>query len=264
MVTRQVAAVSYRKLYRDHETRRRAEANYHWLAGLGDPLRLPPLTAAADLSLSFEHVDGRHAQPSDLVLLARHLGDVHGVAYRLGLAGAGLRMPFLTASGHVLPAFPQRRVDAVTRELASGAVPGTVLTTKQAQHLITTADGAVAFYKDANPRNFLITRSGPVMIDFDDLTLAPFGYDLAKLVVTLAMTYGELPGTLIAEALAGYNHTAGGHQAGIPPVTWRQLMTWAEIHHILTSRHAGNGTYRHSWDKVRPVSWLTGGTPAWP
>ncbi len=52
--------------------------------------------------------------------------------------------------------------------------------------------GPAAFYKDANPRNFLITPAGPVTVDFDDLTLAPFGYDLAKLVVTLAMTYGAL------------------------------------------------------------------------
>ena len=65
--------------------------------------------------------------------------------------------------------------------------PGTVLGARltgfaRAQRLIVAADGPAAFYKDANPRNFLITPAGhPVTIDFDDLTLAPFGYDLAKL-----------------------------------------------------------------------------------
>jgi Phosphotransferase enzyme family len=262
-MTGQVALAIYRKQYRDQGARRLAEANYRWLTGLGGPLRLPRLTEAADLSLSFEHVDGRHAQPSDLVLLARHLGDVHGGAYSRELAGADLRIPFPTAEGHVLPAFPQRRLDAVARELATRAVPGAVLTTSQAQRLITSANGPAALYKDANPRNFLITGSGPVTIDFDELTLAPLGYDLAKLIVTLAMTHGELPGSLIAEALAGYNAAARERGLGITRVAWGQLMAWAEIHHILTCRYRGNGTYLHSWDKVRPVSPLTTGRPTW-
>jgi len=62
----------------------------------------------------------------------------------------------------------------------------------------------------------LITPDGlPVTIDFDDLTLAPFGYDLAKLVVTLAMTYGELPGEQIAAALFAYN-TDAARQCAAP------------------------------------------------
>ncbi len=36
------------------------------------------------------------------------------------------------------------------------------------------------------------------------------------------------------------------------PVTWEQLMDWAEIHHILTSRYLGRAGYRHSWHAVRP------------
>jgi hypothetical protein len=261
-----VNAAVYIKRYPDIAARARAYANYQWLAGLGSPLRLPALVSgSAPDSLVFEPVEGRHAQPPDLPMLADHLGHVHATAYVRDLHRARLGQPHRTPADHELPSFPRRRQDAVARELHIGTVRGSRLTADCAHLLIAHADGPATFYKDANPRNFLITPAGhPVTVDFDDLTLAPFGYDLAKLVVTLAMTYGKLHGTLIADALAGYNDTASGYRTGIPGVTWRQLMTWAEIHHILTCRYAGNGTYRHSWDKVRPVSWLTGGAPAWP
>jgi aminoglycoside phosphotransferase (APT) family kinase protein len=252
MTTVQPAVLMHRKRYRDAETRRDATANYRWLAGLDSPLRLPRLVAISGLDLHFERVAGRHARPTDLVGLARHLGDVHGAAYVQELHRARLPLPYRTALAHVLPGFPQRRVDAVARELGAGHVPSAALTVRQAQRLLASADGPAVFYKDANPRNFLITVSGPVTIDFDELTLAPFGYDLAKLVVTAAMTYGILPEALIGDALAAYNTGAGGHWSDMPAVTWEQLMDWAEIHHILTSRYAAGGRYRHSWHQVRP------------
>jgi hypothetical protein len=125
------------------------------------------------------------------------------------------------------------------------------------------ADGPPAFYKDANPRNFLITPAGElVTIDFDDLTLAPLGDDLAKLVVCLAMTYGPLPTALAAGALAAYNTSAARYSAS-REVTWPELMNWAEIHYILTSRHAADPRYPFKWDKARPSSPPTG-EPAWP
>ncbi|MGH3867969.1 MAG: hypothetical protein ACRDQ4_17960 [Pseudonocardiaceae bacterium] len=39
-------------------------------------------------------------------------------------------------------------------------------------------------YKDANIRNFLLTDHSVVIIDFDELTLPPFGYNLARLILT--------------------------------------------------------------------------------
>jgi len=127
-----------------------------------------------------------------------------------------------------------------------------MLTVRQAQRLIAEADGPAAFYKDANPRNFLITPDGtPVTIDFDHLTLAPLGYDLAKLIVTTAMTHGPLPATGIAQALDAYNTAVRQHTATVP-VTWDELMNWAEIHHILTTRYASDGRYPHLWNEVRP------------
>src|SRR6202044_86507 len=134
---------------------------------------------------------GRHARPEDLPLLAACLGGMHGDAHARELHQARLPQRYRTRAGHTLPGFPDGRVDAVARELRSGRVPDSRLTVHQAQELIMDVDGPAAFYKDAHPRNFLIPPGRPrVPIDFDDLTLAPFGYDLAKLVVTLAMTHG--------------------------------------------------------------------------
>lgn len=247
-------AAVYRKAYRDGRACRDAVGNYRWLATLASPSRLPRLMAITETSLDFELVVGRPAQPDDLVALARHLGDMHGTAHAQELHRAQLTEVYRTSRGHLLPAFPHRRVAAVTRELASGHVPDAALTADQARQLLETADGPAAFYKDANPRNFLITNSGPVTIDFDDLTLAPFGYDLAKLVVTLAMTHGKLSCTLIADALAAYNAAACGRWTGLPIVTWQQFIGWAEIHHILTSRYVADGRYQHGWHQIRPTA----------
>jgi Ser/Thr protein kinase RdoA (MazF antagonist) len=240
------------KRYPDEDARHRAEDNYRWLAGL---LLLPQLRAAVGRDLCFERVDGRHASPADLPMLAAILGDVHGTAYSRQLCHARLGQPFQTPDGHMLPGFPAGRVDAVARELDAGRVPGARLTAAQAQRLLVGADGPAAFYKDANPRNFLITPAGVVVtVDFDDLTLAPFGYDLAKLVVALAMTHGPLPVTLTTAALAAYNTAAAAHSGTLPDVSRDELMNWAEIHHVLTSRYAADGRYAVQWDQLRLFS----------
>jgi hypothetical protein len=237
--------------YRDRETRQRAVRNYWWLASLGDPLRLPRLLFAQGLELGFEHVAGRHAEPGDLVGLANHLGWVHAAAYASELRHARLAVGFRTTSGCQIPGFLERRVAAVTREL--GSVPGAAFTADQAVALLTAGcQGPAAFYKDANPRNFLITADGVVTVDFAELSLAPFGYDLAKLVASLVMTYGALAQPQIADALDAYN-AAILAVPDLAPVTWDQLMAWVEIHHILTSRFLGRAGYRYSWHDLRPA-----------
>jgi Ser/Thr protein kinase RdoA (MazF antagonist) len=252
------------KRYPDGSARRRAENHYRWLAGLGSPLLLPELCAATRLDLCFEHIDGRHARPADLTMLAAHLGDVHGTAYSWELHDARLGRPFRAAGGYLMPSFPEGRADAVERELRSGHVPDAALTVDQAQRLLTSADGPAAFYKDANPRNFLVTPIGNlVTIDVDDLTLAPFGYDLAKLVVSLAMTYGPLPAPIVTNALTAYNTATAAHGRALPGVAWDELMNWAEIHHILTSRYAADGRYAYQWNEVR-LSTQPTGEPTWP
>ena len=255
----------YLKRYLDPRTRQRAVANYSWLAGLEPTARLPRLLPAPDGEhLMLEHVNGRHARPEDLPLLAACLGGMHGAAHARELHQARLPQRYRTRAGHTLPGFPDGRVDAVARELRSGRVPDGRLTVHEAQELIMDADGPAAFYKDANPRNFLITPEGTlVTIDFDDLTLAPFGYDLAKLVVTLAMTHGPISAASIAAALTSYNKAASRHCRSLPGVTWEELTGWAEIHHILTSRYAADGRYPCRWDQVRPDPAPEGASP-WP
>lgn len=255
----------YLKRYPDPRARQRAVANYGWLVGLEPVVRLPQLLAAPDGEhLMFEHVNGRHARPEDLPLLATYLGGIHGKAYARELHQARLSRRYYTRAGHTLPGFLDGRIDAIARELRSGQVPDARLTVQQAQELIMGADGLAAFYKDANPRNFLITPEGaPVTIDFDDLTLAPFGYDLAKLIVTLAMTHGPIPAASIGAALTSYNAAATRHCQTLPSVTREELMNWAEIHHILTSRYTADGRYPFRWDQARPSAALEGASP-WP
>jgi Ser/Thr protein kinase RdoA (MazF antagonist) len=212
----------------------------------------------------FEHANGRHARPEDLPLLAAHLGDMHGTAHARELHQARLPQQYRTRAGHTLPGFPDGRIDAMAREVLSGRVRDARLTVHEAQELIMDANGPAAFYKDANPRNFLITPAGTtVTIDFDDLTLAPFGYDLAKLIVTLAMTHGPIPAADIATALTAYNEAAARHCRSLPGVTREELMNWTEIHHILTSRYAVDGRYPCRWDQARPCL-PPEGTSLWP
>jgi Ser/Thr protein kinase RdoA (MazF antagonist) len=260
-----VSTFAYVKRYPDPAARNRAHANYQWLAALGGPVRLPSLVPASEQNrLALERVEGRHATLANLPMLAGHLGDVHGAAYVGELHRARLGQPHLTQAGHVLPSFPDGRLQAVARELRAGTVPGARLPVACTQRLIAEADGPAAFYKDANPRNFLITPAGdPVTIDFDDLTLAPFGYDLAKLIVTLSMTHGPIPASDIATALSAYNAATAGHRETLPGVTWDELMIWAEIHHILTSRYAADGRYPYRWDQARPTT-RPGRDRTWP
>lgn len=108
-----------------------------------------------------------------------------------------------------------------------------------------------ALYKDANIRNFLLTDDGVAVVDFDDLTLAPFGYDLAKLVVSAAMTYGQLDPHMIELALNTYNsHTAAVGRFTECPM--QHLRVYAEFHHLLTAPYLHRNGYRHPWPRVRP------------
>ena len=252
-------AGSHVKRYRDAASCAAAARNYRWLASLG-VIGVPRLLAAESRQLVFERVEGRHARPADLAALAGHLGDIHGAAYATELRHAWMGGPHRTRCGHLIPGFLDRRLAAVFRELRSGRAAGAAFTEAQAEDLLSRSlHSPVAFYKDANPRNFLITPQGPVAVDFDDLTLAPFGYDLAKLVATMAMTYGAIPARPIRVAVDAYNSAAARHLAGTGVVTCAQVMAWAEIHHILTSRDLGRGGYRHSWASVRPASpWAEG------
>jgi len=230
-----------------------AVANHRWLAGLGGPLRLPGLLATSDCVVHLEHAPGRHACPGDLLAVAGHLGDVHGWVHTQRLRRARLDTPHPVDGGHQLPDFLAGRLPALRRRLHEG-VPGTLLTPDSAERLLRDATaGPAAIYKDTNPRNLLIGRDGLIHVDTDDLTLAPFGYDLAKLIVTLAMTHGPLPPGAVDQALAAYNAAAVRHRHGLGLVTPSALLSWAEVHHALTGSYLGRHGYRHSWPSVREV-----------
>lgn len=52
---------------------------------------------------------------------------------------------------------------------------------------------------------FLLTDVGVSIVDFDDLTLAPFGYDPAQLVISTAMTPRHFDARGVDAALKIYN-----------------------------------------------------------
>lgn len=264
------AARPFIKHYPQPAACRTAAANYHWLATLGSTLRLPRLVAAGTCQLAFEYVHGRHAVPGDLVSLAGHLGDLHGVAHVKALHRAHLDTSYVAEAGHPIPDFLTPRLGVLRQRLADHVVPEPRLNLQQAIRLLEQATaGPAAIYKDANPRNFLLTRDGPVMVDVDDLTLAPFGYDLAKLVVTLAMTHGPIPRDDIHRALGAYNRATRRHDPELGRVTRAWLLAWAEIHHILTSPYLGRHGYHYGWHTPGPAiltsaDRLPEGVPRWP
>ncbi len=243
----------FTKRYRDTAACQTALANYRWLATLQATVGLPRLLATAPRQLVFERVRGRHAIPADLVVLARALGDLHGAAHATALRHARLDRAYRTDAGHLIPDFVHTRLPVLQDRLANFVVPAPNLDLAEATQLLrATAGGPAALYKDANPRNFLLTADRVIIVDADDLTLAPFGYDLAKLVVTLAMTHGPLSTTAIHQAIDAYDQAACRHHCGLSNISLAELLAWAEIHHILTSPYLGQHGYHHGWHTLRP------------
>ncbi len=222
------------KHYREPARCAAARAHLEWFGHLDSGVRLPQLRAATATSLALEHLDGRHASTSNLEDVAAVLGRLHGTAYVRELHAADLDQPFRTMTNLTIADFPTGR----RRAMAAVGV--------DTLHL------PVALYKDANVRNVIVTATGPAMVDFDDLTLAPFGYDLAKLLVSAAMTHGSVPLDRIEAAAAAYNgavETAGGPPASC---SLAQLVAYAEGNHLLTARYLHRNGYRYAWPTIRP------------
>lgn len=222
------------KRYRSRDQAAAARAHRDWLAELDCGVRLPALRSATPHRLVFEHLGNSRPGRGDLAALADALGRLHTAAYTRQLHNARLDESFPTPGGLVIGDFLTPRRDALRR------MPMSV------------AGLPVATYKDANIRNFLLTDTSVAMVDFDDLTLAPFGYDLAKLVVTTAMTYGHLDPRGVDTALEVYNTRtvqAGGDATTCSP---DRLRVYAEFHHLLTTPYLHRNGYRHPWPQVRP------------
>jgi len=224
-----MSAAPFVKRYADPARGTAARAHLHWLAQLDSGVRLPQLRPGGGNRLAFEYLPGRAPRPSDLTCLAAALGQLHGAAHARELRTARLDRPFPTLSGLTIPDFYTGR-----------------------RHVLAEAAGlAAALYKDANIRNFVITVDGPALVDFDDLTLAPFGYDLAKLIVSTAMTFGPISAADVEVALDAYNHhvhATGGPSGSCTP---EQLAAYTEVNHLLTNRYLHRNGYQYSWPDVR-------------
>jgi hypothetical protein len=231
-----------------------AQRNHAWLTAHAKPLALPRIISSRSTELEFEWIDGRHAEPRDLVPLADHLGEAHGRAWSPALRGAHLASAYIS-DGYVIRDFVSPRIAALCQRFRDGHIATIQDLDKALGLLHQTATGPAAFYKDSNPRNILITPTGhPVTLDTDDLSLAPFGYDLAKLVVTLAMTHGALPTDQIVRPLTAYNSAAAEHHPELGRTTLPRLLEYADLHGILTTPYLGRGGYRWPWTRVRPTT----------
>jgi len=240
----------FTKVYPTPEGAAAAAEHHAWLAEYRPLLRVPDVLDVNGVQLQLEHVDGRHPAPGDLPDLADHLGTLHAGLHRQELHAAQLNVPFTTATGLVISDFLSSRRAAIADRLARSLVPEPALTPAAADQLLTsTAEQPAAIYKDTNIRNILITGAGPVHVDFDDLTLAPVGYDLAKLLLSAAMTHGAPAIQRFPEAIRGYNHALSS--GGLPPCRPEQLTGWLGIHHILTAAYLHRNGYKYSWNQFR-------------
>ncbi|MFF4534300.1 phosphotransferase [Streptomyces sp. NPDC001407] len=235
----------FTKDYGDPGQAAEAARHYHWLAAHARPLLQPALIAADPASLTFERIEGRHAEPQDLPRLAGMLGDAHGAAWTRDLHQASLRTPHSSHDGTWFPDYVSCREAALRKRLEQGHLPNASVLDVLLALVKEIAEGPAAFYKDSNPRNFLITTDGTIFtIDTDDLTLAPFGYDLAKLITTLIMTYGPIEQPGIAQALDLYNEAAARHNARLGTTDLQRLYAFVTLHIPLTAPYAGRNGYR--------------------
>ncbi|WP_422738625.1 phosphotransferase [Micromonospora sp. WMMD729] len=230
------------KRYDDPERCAAAAAHHAWLVGLRSGVRLPTLVACGTRHLVFERLSGHVPGVEDLPRAAAALGRLHAAAYRQALRAARLDRPHITSTGLVIPDFASPRQAALHLAAAAAGIHASIIDAV----LDRTGDPA-AFYKDPNIRNYLANSNEAAVVDFDDLTLAPFGYDLAGLLVTASMTYGRLADRLIARCLRAYRVAVAPQICSLA-----DLKRYAELHQLLTLRYLGRNGYRHPWPAVRP------------
>jgi hypothetical protein len=244
----------FTKTYANAQAQQQSLAHHRWIAQANPDVLLPAIVQVRSTAIDFEHLEGRHGGPDDLVALADLLGHQHATAHAGELHAARLHAPHIVGA-ITIAGFADGRRERLHQLLASGEVPEPLVDLEAIDSwLDLAATLPAAFYKDANPRNFLISDTAVAVIDFDSLTLAPFGYDLAKLVVTTAMTTGPIPEATIRLALDTYNHHL--RRRGIPACSVREFAAWTEFHHVLTTPYLGTNGYRFSWHTTRPA-WTT-------
>jgi hypothetical protein len=203
-----------------------------------------PVPAIAEVDegagrVRFERIEGTHpGSDAELHLAARALGKLH----RRAIAVAG------EVDGDVasLEPFWPRRAQVLPQRIASTAQA--LLSVDDIEQLYQLSVALpLALYKDNNCRNVLLGDGDAVwLVDFDDLTLAPVGYDLAKLVVSVAMTQAGRPD------LDGLTETyADALRAPVDlDFLTASVLAWCAMHDVLTARYIGRNGYRARWPQV--------------
>jgi Ser/Thr protein kinase RdoA (MazF antagonist) len=223
--------MTFVKEYREPFRCQASLRHYRWLARIAADIRMPAVVAVAPRRLTFEAIAGANATTSDLEACAVVLGQL-SAATSATLRGAPLDQAHEIDSSWAITDFWTPRVANLSLRV---------------QELLTLeiADSSTSVYKDANLRNFIIGPDGVTIVDFDDLTLAPHGYDFAKLLISTAMTEGTVPENRIDAALAAFNASTA------QPCSPRQLAIWCEVNWLLTAHYVGHH-YRYSWPALRP------------
>ncbi len=242
-----MTAELFTKHYSDPQRCAAAVRHYAWLAAHARPLRQPELRVIGPRHLAFDEIDGRHAQPRDLPLLAAMMGDAHGAAWTGELHRARLNQTHPLPGGFRLHDYVASRTLVLQRRWEQGFLANYQAMRDMTALLRRSATGPVAFYKDSNPRNFLITQAGEIYtVDVDDLTLAPFGYDLAKLIHTLALAHGPLEPNQVREALGRYNEAAMGHHPSLGSTHSKRLADFLQLHRALTAPYEDRPHYPYA------------------
>jgi hypothetical protein len=217
----------------------RAAANYRFIDKL-HVLDLPRFACvdAARCVLGLERIEAsRVIEHNDLKRIAYALGRFHATVRPL-LSTLNVASPARitdTDIGAFHPLFAEECADR-RDEIAAAA---TLLPN--------------ALYKDSNVRNFIVQGRRILVIDFDDLTLAPTGYDLAKLIVSHSLTTGEsverFALSLLRRYEAGYRRTCGVSSA----CSADALQLWIDVNEALTKKYIGRNGYRCSLSITKPI-----------
>ncbi|NEB01865.1 phosphotransferase [Streptomyces sp. SID13726] len=245
----------FTKQYTDSSRVAAAVRHHWWLTEHAPPLHLPMLQVIRSNSVTYQWVKGRPARPEDLPRLAQLLGDAHGTAWASDLQTADLHVPHRFDDGTEFADYLSPRTAALRVRLEQGYLPNKAALHAMLSLLEKTAEGPAVFYKDSNPRNVLIAETGVLFtIDTDDLTLAPAAYDLAKLVLTLQLTYGPLRPAAIDAALVLYNEAAARHGVTLAATDRERLDDFLALHAVLTAPYVGRNGYHYGWpaDFPRP------------
>jgi hypothetical protein len=235
----------FTKHYESPEHAAGAVRHYRWIKEHAQPLRQPTLLEIGPDTLAFERIEGRSVRPEDLPRVADRLGRAHGVAWHSDLHSAALGTPHHFDDGTPFEDYLGPREITLRRRYEQGYLPNKAALHTMLGLLEQTAQEPLAFYKDSNLRNFIITAAGDIVtVDTDDLSLAPMGYDLAKLIATLHLTYGPLADQAVDAALVAYNAAAGCHDAQLGSTERWHIDAFVALHAVLTAPYIGRNGYR--------------------